>query len=230
MRSLRLLAFALVLSTSASALAQQDDDLIPAAQSFLSPERFIVEFHGGPYDAGDNASIRPFVDDDLGPLLSTNIEYVLLRVPDVLYGSIGGGIGWMQFSGNARVASGGVVSEETDLTVIPLSAFAAVRIDALPRNVHIPFSLGGKLGWQWAYWSTSTGERDDANGWSLGLLYGLQLILDLDTFEPSAARAMDEEWGINHSYLFFELMRFDPTDDSLPIGDTYWSVGLGFVF
>ena len=45
-----------------------------------------------------------------------------------------------------------------------------------------------------------------------------------------AARNLDEEWGINHSFLFFELSWFHPTDDSLPIGDNSWAAGLGFVF
>lgn len=231
MRLVGLFAFAMIVCSSASAFAQLDDDLIPATQNYLSAERFIVEFHGGPYEPGsDDTSINGVLNDDAGPLLSMNIEYILLRVPDVLYGSIGGGIGWMKFTGNARDASGGVVSEETDLSVIPLQAIAALRIDALPRKLQIPFSFGAKLGWEWAFWSTGTGERTDARGWSLGLLYGAQVLLDLDTFEPAAARAMDEEWGINHSFLFFEFMKFSPTDKSLPIGDTYWSVGLGFVF
>ncbi|MEY4577076.1 MAG: hypothetical protein RL701_1779, partial [Pseudomonadota bacterium] len=57
-----------------------------------------------------------------------------------------------------------------------------------------------------------------------------QLALDLDTFEPGGARALDEEWGINHSYVFFEVQHFFPSAKSLEIGGTSWLLGLGFVF
>jgi len=58
----------------------------------------------------------------------------------------------------------------------------------------------------------------------------VQLGLDLDTFEPAAARNMDEEWGINHSFLFFELFGFEPSNESLPLTGTQWAIGLGFTF
>ena len=79
------------------------------------------------------------------------------------------------------------------------------------------------------YYTFQSGNQDDANGWSLGLVYAGQVALDLDTFEPSAARRMDEEWSINHSFLFFEIAGFEPNSDSVPLGDLTWSLGLGFI-
>jgi hypothetical protein len=112
----------------------------------------------------------------------------------------------------------------------PLNLLATVRFDALARKLSVPFIITGKLGYQWARWSTESGGAEDADGWSVGLLWAAQLALDLDAFEPSAARNMDEEWGINHSFLFFELNRFSPSEQSLPIGGTAWCAGLGFNF
>jgi hypothetical protein len=229
---LRALGAALTLLAAAPASAQLADDLIPASRSFVSPEHFVVEFKGGPYDPefdGVN-SFSTFFNDDSGPFLGLELSYIALRVPDILYVTVGGGIGLTRYDGNALDPAGVRVSEETTFSMIPLTALASLRIDALSRNFSIPFNFAGKIGWQWAHWSTGTGKRDDASGWSLGLLYGGQIALDLDTLEPSAARTMDEEWGINHSFVFFELYRFDPTSDSLPIGDTAWSLGLGFTF
>ena len=57
-----------------------------------------------------------------------------------------------------------------------------------------------------------------------------QLALDLATFEPGGARALDEEWGINHTYLFGEVFYFTPTSKSLDLGTTTWLLGLGLVF
>ena len=224
------LTAALLLSTTAS--AQMADDLVPQARNYISPEHFIVEFRGGPYDPemDGNAAFSTFFKDDSGPYLGVELDYILFRVPDALYFTVGGGIGLTRFDGNALDPSGKSVGEETKLTLIPLAALASLRFDLLPRQLGIPFTFAGKVGWQWAHWDTTTGKRDDASGWSLGLLYGGQVALDLDTFEPSAARTMDEEWGINHSFVFFELYRFEPTKKSLPIGDTAWSLGLGFTF
>jgi hypothetical protein len=57
-----------------------------------------------------------------------------------------------------------------------------------------------------------------------------QVALDLDTFEPGGARALDEEWGINHTFIFGEVFHFAPIGKSLEIGTTSWLVGLGFIF
>ena len=41
---------------------------------------------------------------------------------------------------------------------------------------------------------------------------------------------MDEEWGINHSFVLFEVYSVFPSEKSLPLGGTNWLVGLGFNF
>jgi hypothetical protein len=121
-------------------------------------------------------------------------------------------------------------SEETSFSLLPLQLLAVVRVDALARKLSVPFILTGKLGYEWAHWDTDSGGVDDADGWSVGLLWAAQVALDLDFFEPSAARQMDEEWGINHSFLFFEVYGFEPTSNSLQVGGTAWAAGLGFMF
>lgn len=227
-----LLVCALSWLGASSARAQMDDDLLPASHDYVSSEHFVIEFRGGPYtpDMGGTNSFKSFYNDDLGPHLGLELSYIAFRQPDILYLTIGGGLGLTRFDASAVDTTGTTVSEETTFSIIPLTAIGSVRFDALPRKLGIPFIFAGKIGWEWAYWSTSTGKRDDASGWSLGLVYGGQIALDLDTLEPSAARTMDEEWGINHSYVLFELYRFDPTSRSLPIGDTSWVLGLGFTF
>jgi hypothetical protein len=226
-----LVAALLVGHTGSVAHALGDEDLLPASRNYVSPERFIVEFRVGPYtpDMDGNRSFRTFFSDDLGPMLDAEIDVIAFRLDDILYLTAGGSIGHTSFTGSALGPSG-PVSEETSLSIIPLVALASLRIDALPRKLNVPFTFGGKLGWEWARWSTATGARDDASGWSVGPFFAGQLALDLDTFEPGAARAMDEEWGINHSFVLFELYHFAPTADSLPIGSTAWVLGLGFTF
>jgi hypothetical protein len=218
---------------ASSASAQMEEDLMPSARDFRSPERFAVEFRIGPYnpDMGDNDAFQRFFGDDSGPLLALELDVIAYRVPDILYLAGAGGIGWMNFDGRTFDSTGGETSESTSLEVVPMNLLGVVRFDALPRKLSIPILLTGKLGYQWARWNTDSGGVADESGWSVGVLWAVQIGLDLDTFDPSAARNLDEEWGINHSFLFFELFGFEPSRDSLPIGDSLtWTAGLGFTF
>jgi hypothetical protein len=220
------------LSLPSSATAQMEDDLFQPRRDFRSPENFAIEFRFGPYhpDLSDNDAFDTFFADDDGLLLALELDVFAYRLPDIVYVGGGGGIGWADYDGNTLDQGGSQTSEETELEIVPLNLLAVVRIDALARKLSVPFVVSGKLGYQWAHWSADSGGADDESGWAVGLLWGAQLALDLDFFEPSAARAMDEEWGINHSLLFFELFGFEPSNDSLPIGDLAWTVGLAFTF
>jgi hypothetical protein len=163
--------------------------------------------------------------------LAAEVGAVAYRLPNILYLTLDGGIGYVHYSGSAIDATkGSTVTEKTTFTIVPLTALGTLRFDALPRKLHIPFILTGKVGWEWASWSTSTGTITDASGWAVGPVFAGQVALDLDTFEPSAARMMDEEWGINHSFIFLEMYSFNPLRKSLPIGTTTWALGLGFIF
>jgi hypothetical protein len=216
-----------------AAAAQLDEDLVPPAHEFESPENFALEFRIGPYNPnmGDNDAFETFFADDSGPLLAMELDYIVYRFKDVLYLLGGGGIGWMNFDGKTLNLAGEQSSEDTSIKIIPLNLVAVARLDALPRKLGVPLLLTGKIGYQWARWSTMSGDVDQESGWSVGLLWGVQFGLDLDTFDPPAARNMDEEWGINHSFLFFELFGFEPSGKSLEIGDDLtWTAGLGFMF
>ena len=68
------------------------------------------------------------------------------------------------------------------------------------------------------------------SGRSLGLRWGVMFALELDFIEPRAARRLDEDWGINHSYLFVELYG-SLLGSSIPMRDAFtWSAGLGLTF
>jgi hypothetical protein len=233
-RALLLSALCAAVASSASrASAQMDDDLIPEAREFASPEGFGVEFRIGPYqpDMEGNDAADTFFADDSGPLLALELDVIAYRIPDVLYLLGAGGIGWMNFDGKTVDDGGQPTSEETSIEIVPLNLLGVVRVDVLPRKLSVPIILTGKLGYQWASWSTQSGGVDEEDGWSVGLLWAVQLGLDLDTFEKAAARNMDEEWGLNHSFLFFELFGFIPSEESLEIGDDMaWTAGLGFMF
>lgn len=208
-------------------------DLNPAPRrDFASPERFGLELRGGPYTPSSTEGIL----DDEGPLLALEFDIWAWRIPYV--GLIGGSVyaGWGNFSGKGGASEDGSPStdEETKLVMFPLASMVVLRVDALVRQWGIPFVFTGKIGPELAFWSTSHGEVDDANDISWGLRWAAQVALELDFLERRAARALDEEWGINHTYLFFELYGSTTgksPDTALEVGDSLtWATGLGFIF
>lgn len=218
-------------SASTQAQSELDPHLAPPHRRFESKERFIIELRGGPYKVFSGEPYGNYFSGDLGPNLNAQLDGILYRQPKLFYVTLGFSVGFINFSGDAvNRDSGAEVGEKTTLGIIPLVGSASIRFDALPRRLGIPIILAGRIGWEWAHWDTDTGARSDAQGWSLGPVISGQVAIDLDTFEPGGARALDEEWGINHTYLYGELFHFAPTSKSLPIGTTGWVLGLGLVF
>jgi hypothetical protein len=226
-------ALACVAAIASKPAAAQTMDLPPPPERrWISPERFTIELRIGPYSPsmGGNDAFKQFFNGDSGPLLAAELDVIAYRIKDILYLSGGGGIGTAVYSGHTIDLAGMPTSEETSLNLLPLNLLAVARFDALPRKLGIPFILTGKLGYQWMHWKTDSGGTDTHDGWSIGVLWAGQIALDLDTFDHRAARTMDEEWGINHSFVYLELFGFEPSGKSLPVGDRTWCTGLGFVF
>jgi hypothetical protein len=219
-------------SSDTQAQTQLDPHLKPATRRFESPERFVLEVRGGPYKVFTNSTTYgDFFQHDSGPNLGVQLDGIVYRMPKVFYVALGGNIGYLNYSGKAVARTTGMpTAEETTLALVPLAGTATIRLDLLPRRFGIPVIFGARIGWQWTHWDTNTGARDDAEGWAIGPVIAGQVALDLDTFEPGGARALDEEWGINHTFLFGEVFHFAPTSRSLQVGGTHWMVGLGFVF
>jgi hypothetical protein len=192
-----------------------------------SPENFALEFRFGSYtpDTGDTAFASTFGGSSL--LIATEFDVVPFRIADILTLGIGAGIGFVSYSGYAIEPTTGVpTNEKTSLSLVPMNALAVLRVVALPRLLSIPFVFTGKLGLDMTYWTGSTGSTASKDGVSLGLRWAVQAALELDFFEPRAARALDDEWGINHSFLFFE---FYGSTSSVGTPRS-WSLGLGFNF
>ncbi|MEY4578767.1 MAG: hypothetical protein RL701_3470, partial [Pseudomonadota bacterium] len=196
-------------SANIQAQSELDPHLKPAHRKFESPERFMLEVRGGPYTLFTGKPYGAYFKGDIGPNLGVQLDGIVYREERLFYITAGASLGFINFSGKATsVSTGESVDEETTLSIIPVTATVGIRFDALPRKLGIPLILGARLGWEFAHWTTDTGSRSEAAGWSVGPVVSGQLALDLDTFEPGGARALDEEWGINHSYVFFEVQHF----------------------
>jgi hypothetical protein len=136
----------------------------------------------------------------------------------------------VRFKGHAVDEAGEQTDEGAKLLLYPLAALAVLRIDVLARELDIPLLFAVKLGAGFIPWRSITAGDRDGHGVSIGFQWGAEVALELDFLEPQAARSLDEEWGINHSFIFFEMYGINSAT-SLAVGDSFtFAAGLGLVF
>jgi hypothetical protein len=218
---------------SSSAAAQYFDDTSAGLREDVeSDETWALEFRGGPYQPDAGTAFTTFFAEDDGPLLAVEIDFLPFELHDWFDAGIGFGFGWSQYVGNSLDEMNQPTEEETTLTLYPLPVMAVLRVDALARRLRVPLLITGKIGADFVIWNTGTGGVSEATNMSIGLRWGVQAAFELDIINPRAARSLDEEWGINHTFVFFEL--FGSTASSnLNVGPTdglAWAIGLGFLF
>ena len=139
-----------------------------------------------------------------------------------------------------------ISDDEDKLNVVPLSLLLSYRFDVLDKRFGIPIIPYMKVGlayYVWWFGNTNayvtqvmlpSGESVDAKGGSLGLTLHPGLALDLSALDPSAARAIDQEVGLNRVTLFAEMnyawVNGFGQGNKLNLSDTTFSAGLGFEF
>jgi hypothetical protein len=208
-----------------------DDELHSMPDDVESPEMYALELRIGPYlPDGINRAVGGATNEfsDRGPMLAVEFDVLFLDLPYVGLFGVGAGLGWSEHGGTASTADM-ATNEKLSFTTIPLTAVAVLRIDVLARELGIPFTFAGKLGFDAIFWDSNKGETDEESGTVFGLRWALQAALELDFFDRAAARALDEEWGINHSFVFFEYYGAE-AQGSPVVGDRTWALGLGFTF
>lgn len=201
-----------------------------------SPEGYLLSLGIGAYrpDPGSPAFDLVYPGGS-GPLILVEFDFHLYRIPFI--GPIGLGIagGWAGYSGVACKASaigGGSCepsTEGTKFNIFPLNIMAVVRIDALARKTSVPFVFTGKVGYNSVFFNESI-SGSKSGGRSHGFGWALQLALELNFINERRANALDEDWGINSSFFFFELAGSD-ANNLAPVGDKfYFTGGLGLTF
>ena len=227
-----LLTGLLWLASSSLASAQSSSPISEERHvDVASPERYALEIRVGPYwpNVG-NSSFRDTFPDDFGPLVAGEFDVLPIRIPYIGLLGMGAGFGWVEYDARAfQAGSTNRSGEKTSLTLFPLDVVAVLRVDILAREVGIPLVLTGKIGADVVFWNAQTGTRTDGTGASVGLRWAGQLAMEMDWFDPRAARALDEEWGINHAFLFGEIFG-STASTSLPVGGIAYTFGLGFIF
>jgi hypothetical protein len=222
------LALATVFATSASAQERS------AGYAMHSPEYVAAELRLGPYRPPLDPALRKETGNDRGPFVGGEVDIWATRLPYV--GLLGGGlgVGWTKYKGFAcgDPACTTTSSQSMSLKLFPLYAVAVLRIDALARYVGVPLVFSAKAGVEYVRIrlddpSNSTCTHCGA----IGFRWGAQLALELDVFNRTAANRLDAEWGINHSYIFFELYGSTSKNNDFDVSESVaWVGGLGLVF
>lgn len=206
-----------------------------SAREGWSPEGYLLSFGVGAYRPNDdNGAFDLVYPGDNGPILLGEFDMFLYRIPFI--GPIGIGVagGWAAYKGTACLDSSppGTCAPSSDsakFTLFPLNAMAVLRIDALARKTPVPFVFTGKVGYNTVFFKESKGARTD-KGRSHGFGWAAQIALELNFVNRRRANALDEDWGINSSFFFFELGGSD-ANSRAPVGDDlYFTGGVGLTF
>jgi hypothetical protein len=215
--------------------------LLPASALAESPRWGSFDFAIGPYRPDIDSEFdgrafpyRKIMGSDHGWMFRAAVAKALFTKA----GSLEAGFysGFFQQTGKGQYARGGGESpDDTRLRMIPTSVFLNYRFDMLADRYKIPLAPYGRLGFErYNWWITdadgNVSMKGATNGWSIA--GGLALLLDV--FDPGLAREMDNDSGVNDTYLFFEVRRAQVDDfgssKSWILSDTAYSGGLMFVF
>lgn len=199
---------------------QSDGSGDPRIGRSESPQSWAVELKGGPYyppldkEFGEGGP-TPFADifgEKPALLLLGEIDYQAIRLP---IGSFGPalGFGFYQKTGFGLDANGEPTEDKNFFRIYPLSLNAVLRVDYFLRAMQIPFVPFAKAGVDWYLWTnTKNGELtrfpngNPVQGGTFGFHGTLGLSLDLNFLDPSGAVNIDQNLGVNHSYLFAEVI------------------------
>jgi hypothetical protein len=142
--------------------------------------------------------------------------------------------------------------DTTALNVMPLSLMLVYRFDYLARRYHIPLVPYMKVGLAYYIWwiedgsptniakvivaTNPDGTQQISHGYggTFGFVLHPGLAFLLDIIDLKAARIMDAELGINHTYIFCELNYANINgfgqSNRLNLSDTMLNTGISFEF
>jgi hypothetical protein len=204
-----------------------------------STQKFAFELRFGPY--------RPAIDDafpqqkpyesvfgtDRRIAFGLEFDWQLLRIPSV--GTLGPGLGWgyTHMSAPARFGDGAESAEETSLAIMPMYGVAVLRIDELARRTVVPLVAYGKAGIGYGLYWTGNDVETQRRGHTWGTHFALGGMFLLDALDNRSAVEIDNEWGVNNTYFFFEWMVSNLDDfkgsqdgSAMHIGTNTWMLGL----
>jgi len=211
------------------------DSIGNANKEGWTPEGFLVSFGVGSYRPNPGSQAFDLIyPSGNGPVLLGEFDFFLYRIPFLGPMGIGVAGGWASYKGTGCLAGstpGACIpsSDSAKFSLFPLNAMFVLRIDALARETPVPFVFTGKVGYNTVFFKETVGTSK-SSGRSHGFGWAVQIALELNFINERRANALDEDWGINSSFFFFELAGSD-ANNRAPVGDTfYFTGGVGLTF
>jgi hypothetical protein len=216
---------------------------------FRTPQHWAIELRFGPYapeidtefkGPTDHLPYKTYFGDKHHLLMQLELDYQFFHS----FGTAAVGLqaGYFWKSTQALTLAGDASGDKTKLELFPMAIQAVYRLDSLSRNLKLPLAPYGKLGLNYTVWRITDGNGDiphpGSGGRGLGGTPGWQAAAGvaflLDVLDPGAARALDDDTGVNHTYVFGEVARYAAaglgSSKVLHVGDTTWVLGLMFEF
>jgi hypothetical protein len=240
--------FAFTAMTLLMAAPAHAQTILQEESRFRTPQNWALELRFGPYTPEidkeftgptDHQPFKTYFGDKRRWLLQLELDYQFFRAFGTA--AVGFQAGYYWASTQALTAAGDPSGDKTRLQLFPMAVQAVYRLDTLARNLKLPLAPYGKLGLNYTIWRITDGNGDVARaggGRGVGVTPGWQaaagIALLMDVLDPGAARALDSDTGVNHTYIFAELARYGATGlgskKVLRVGDTTWVFGLMFEF
>lgn len=249
----------LVFLGSAAAWAQDDfQDERVRDKNYRSPQNYLFELKFGPYapdidsefsnTSGQAHPYQHIFGDSQALMINGELDWEIWRPFGTI--ALGGSIGYYTNSVNAFVddttdnntSSSSTVrsASSTSISLIPFSILAIYRFDVLAEHFKIPLVPYAKIGLNYNLWwididgETANYQGQKGSGGTMGWQFNAGVSLLLDCFDTQAAKNLDVDYGINHTYIFFEaaVVRANGLyrDNALHVGDTTWNGGIAFEF
>jgi hypothetical protein len=220
---------------------------------YQSPQHFALELRMGPYRpdidsefSGDPAT-RPqqlYFGTKKRLMVQAELDYQFFQA----FGTAAIGLSGGYYAESAKsFVEGGTADQRsndtTRLTLFPIAVSFVYRLDVAARNFGLPLVPYAKAGLDYWIWRVSNGNGGTATsetppghgrGATPGFHLSAGLSLLLDFLDPGAARGLDNDVGVNHTYAFIEITRVEANGlgrtDVMRVGGTAWSAGLMFEF
>lgn len=231
-----------------SAGAAQAQTILHEENRFRSPQNWAVELRFGPYlpeidsefPGAEKPPYQSYFGDNANVMFQLEVDYQFTHV----FGSAAVGVqaGYFTKSGAAKNLAGEESGDSTRLLIVPLAVQLVYRMDEAALRLGIPLVPYVKAGLSYSMWRITDANGDTARsetgqagkggtpGWQAAA--GIALLLDF--IDPASARALDAETGVNHTYVFGEVARYEASGlgskKKLHLGDSTWVVGLMFEF
>ncbi len=144
---------------------------------------------------------------------------------------------WSKSGHSLDAATGEATGDRATISLIPTSVTLTYRLDNVWEYAHVPlvpYGRGALERYNW--WTTKDGKWTKfgaTNGWSATV----GVVLILDWMDPGVAREADNDAGIGHTGLYFDVTKSKVNDfgskkswDMSEHNKLFWSGGVLLVF